>query len=125
MKSVLIDLDREELISRIEKLHENSQPGWGKMNISQMLKHCVLCEQLYLGDVQVKRSFLGRIFGEQAIKTILKDDSPLKRNAPTNRVFRITESTADVEAEKAKWIDLIQKYEHYTKPVFIHWFFGE
>ena len=49
MKSVLDKTTRDELINRINKLDENSEALWGQMNIYQMLKHCVLCEELYLG----------------------------------------------------------------------------
>src|SRR6266542_2018316 len=98
MKSVLKPSDREELIRRIANLHKNSQPNLDKMKIGQMLKHCVLCEEFYLGNMQVKSSFLGRIIGKQALKAILKDESPLKRNAPTNSIFKISESTGNVEA---------------------------
>ena len=125
MKSVLLASERNELISRIKTLTENSKPQWGKMNVQQMLKHCVLCEKLYLGDLKVKRSFLGRIVGQLAIKNILKDDSPLKKNAPTNTVFKIIDTDGDVELEKQKWINLIEKYEGYSREEYIHWFFGK
>lgn len=125
MKTVLIESDRNELINRIKTLNENSKPQWGRMNVHQMLKHCILCEDLYLGSMKVKRSFLGRIVGPLAIKNILKNDAPLQKNAPTNPVFKIMESDGDVELEKQKWIELIEKYKDYSKPEFIHWFFGK
>lgn len=125
MKSVLIASDRSDLIQRIEKLNKDNKAVWGKMNLSQMLRHCILCEELYLGNLQVKRSFLGRIVGQLAIKSILKNDAPLKKNAPTNPAFQISEVSGDIEEDKAKWIDLVKQYENYSKPVFVHWFFGK
>ena len=125
MKTVLSAADRSELISRIKTLNENNKPQWGKMNVHQMLKHCILCEELYLGDLKVKRSFIGRIVGQLAIKNILKNDSPLQKNAPTNMVFKINDTDGDVESEKQKWIHLIEKYSDYSKPEFTHWFFGK
>ena len=125
MKTVLSQVDRNELINRIKALTENSKPQWGKMNVHQMLKHCILCEELYLGDLKVKRSFLGRIVGQMAIKNILKNETPLQKNAPTNMVFKIKETHGDVEMEKQKWIGLIEKYKEYSTPVFTHWFFGK
>jgi len=39
MKIIFDQKAREFLIQRINLLDENHQPQWGKMNISQMLKH--------------------------------------------------------------------------------------
>lgn len=39
MKSVFNAADNKELIDRIEKLHSDSLPVWGKMNVAQMLGH--------------------------------------------------------------------------------------
>jgi len=125
MKTVLSATDRIELINRIKNLNDQSKPQWGKMNVQQMLKHCILCEDLYLGQLKVKRSFLGRIVGQLAIKNILKDDSPLAKNAPTNTAFKIIDIDGDVEVEKEKWIKLIEKYKDYSTPEFTHWFFGK
>ncbi|MEO7312646.1 MAG: hypothetical protein ABIX01_19830 [Chitinophagaceae bacterium] len=68
MKSVFDKPTRHELLRRISTLDEYSTAQWGKMNLYQMLKHCVLCEELYLGKSTQKRSFSGRIFGKVAIK---------------------------------------------------------
>jgi hypothetical protein len=64
MKSVLDKTTRDELINRINTLNESSMPQWGKMNVYQVLKHCVLAEEMYLGKKEYKRSFLGRLFGK-------------------------------------------------------------
>jgi hypothetical protein len=45
MNSVFDKATRDELISRINTLNENSTAQWGKMNIYQMLKHCILWEE--------------------------------------------------------------------------------
>ena len=63
MKTIFDKNTREELINRINSLDENSTPQWGKMNIYQMLKHCTLCEEMYLGKTKYKRAFIGRLFG--------------------------------------------------------------
>src|SRR5689334_15048906 len=100
MKSIFDKTTRDEVIARINSLNENSKPLWGKMNIYQMLKHCVLCEEMYLGKKKFKRAFIGRIFGKMALKNLLKDERPLGKNAPTNPIFKVTEVSGDVTAEK-------------------------
>jgi hypothetical protein len=95
------------------------------MKLYQMLKHCTLCEEMYLGKKKYKRTFLGRIFGRMGLRNLLKDEKPLGRNSPTSASFKITEKTGDVSAEKNKWISLIDEYVNYSNDNFEHWFFGK
>lgn len=125
MKTVFDKSTIAELIARIDTLDENSKPLWGKMNIYQMLKHCVLCEEMYLGKQQYKRKFIGRLFGRIALRNLLKDENPIQRNAPTADAFIVTETTGDIIAEKKKWISLIEEYGQYNNDGLQHWFFGK
>jgi len=124
MKSVLDKAIREELINRINKLDEHSQAQWGQMNLFQMLTHCVLCEQLYLGQMKKKRVFMGRLFGKSGLRNILREDKAFPKNAPTSTVFKVKETTGDIAAEKQNWIALIEQYQNYSNE-FVHWFFGK
>ena len=125
MKSIFESLTREEVINRINLLTNNSKPLWGKMNVEQMVKHCATCEDYYFGNLKVKRSFLGWLFGQRAIKNILKDEnSSFGKNAPTSPKFKVTEDIENLGAEKARWKSLIEQYETFNKENFVHWFFG-
>ena len=125
MRSVLDKATRAELISRINTLNNNSTAQWGKMNVYQMLRHCILCDEMFLGDKKYKQVFLGRLFGKKALNGFLKDETPIKKNEPTSPDFKIKETTGDIEAEKKKWIALVGSYEHYSNNDFVHWFFGK
>lgn len=124
MKTIFDTATREELIGRINKLDDSSTAQWGKMNIYQMLKHCTLTEEMYLGKTKYTRAFIGRLFGKMALKKVLKDDAPLSRNTPTLPELRI-KGDGVVSAEKTKWISLLGEYEHFTDPGFVHPFFGK
>ncbi|MDF3077595.1 MAG: hypothetical protein K0S09_1484 [Sphingobacteriaceae bacterium] len=124
MNSIFDPQTRTEIISRINSLSANSQAQWGKMNVYQMLKHCTLCEEMYLGKTQHKRAFMGYIFGRIGLKNLMKDEKPIGRNAPTGQAFKVQERSGDVEAEKATWASLIAEYSNYNKEDFMHWFFG-
>jgi uncharacterized damage-inducible protein DinB len=124
MKSVLDPSARKELIDRINRLDENSTAKWGQMNVYQMLKHCVLCEELYLGKRTEKRAFMGRIFGKIGLRNILREDKPFPKSAPTSASFKVVEQTGDIESEKQRWIDLLEQYSNYSTD-FTHWFFGK
>src|ERR1700709_2184039 len=110
MKSVFDTSTRNELIERIRALNADSKAQWGKMNVLQMVKHGVLCEQLYLGKIKVKRAFLGRIFGKIGLKNLLKENKPFQKNAPTAPAFVVTDTGGDLETEKGKWISLMHEY---------------
>ena len=125
MKTVFDQATRDELINRINSLNENSKRQWGKMNIYQMLKHCTLCEEMYLGKKKYKRAFIGKLFGRIGLRNLLKDENPLKPNSPTSTEFRIKETSGDILGEKMKWIYLIHEYAEYTNDDFVHWFFGK
>jgi hypothetical protein len=125
MKSIFDKETREQLIIRVKLLNENSLAQWGKMNVYQMIKHCILCEEMYLGKTIYKQSLLGFLLGKIALNQLLKDDKPKKRNSPTKQEFKIAENTGNLLADKMNWISLIQEYENYSKNEFVHWFYGK
>jgi hypothetical protein len=122
MKTIFDKTTRDEIISRINSLNENSTPQWGKMNVSQMMKHCTQWDEMALGKKRYKQSFLGKLFGKRALKDMMKDE-PMKKNLPTVPSFIIKENT-DVAEEKKKWIKLLDEYQHFSNENFIHPFFG-
>ncbi|MEO8769874.1 MAG: DUF1569 domain-containing protein [Ferruginibacter sp.] len=125
MKSTLDKSGRDELITRINSLSENNISKWGKMNVFQMIKHCILWEEMIFGNTTYKRVFIGRIFGKIALKNILKDEKSLKQNTPTIPSFIIKETSGNINQEKIKWVSIIDQYEHFTNDNFIHPFFGK
>src|SRR5205085_4794401 len=116
---------RDQLISRISTLSANSNAQWGKMTIYQMLKHCTLWDEWIANNKKNKQQFIGRLFGKMVLKSILKDEAPLRRNTPTLPEFKIKEPNGDIDAEKAKWILLIEGYAYFSNPGFVHTFFGK
>ena len=56
MKSIFDKTTRGELINRINTVEQNSTAHWGKMNVYQMLKHCMLWEEMLLGKKQYQQS---------------------------------------------------------------------
>ena len=123
MKSILDQTTRDELISRINSIDENSTAQWGEMNVYQMLKHCTLWEEMLLGKRQYRQSFLGRLFGKVALKNILKDEA-MKPNLPTVPSFKVRDN-GDVTTAKTEWINLIAEHARQKNAGFVHPFFGK
>jgi hypothetical protein len=124
MKTIFEKSTTDELLRRINMLNENSKAQWGKMSVYQMLKHCTLWEEMISGDKKCKRMFLGRIFGRAVLKSILKDEKLMRRNASTVPGFSIT-GDGDVLSEKNKWIAMVKEHDHFSNANFVHPFFGK
>lgn len=125
MKTVFDLKTREELIDRIRMLNENSKAEWGKMNVYQMIKHCTLWEEMMWGRKRFKRPFAAYLFGKIALKSVLKDETPLRRNTPTVPPLVINEKSGDLATEKKKWISGIDGYGEFSNASIIHPFFGK
>jgi len=127
MKSIFDESNRAALIKRIKTVNERSSSQWGKMNVYQMLKHCTIWEEWIQGrnKTTYKQELLGFIFGKWALNSMIKDEKPFKRNVPTSASFKVKELHGDIEFEKRKWISLIEGYENFSNPGFVHDFFGK
>ena len=124
MKTVFDDELRKDLIARIGTLSEESLPRWGKMHVGQMIRHCTAWEEMVAGKRKFRRVFLGRLVGKLALRSLIGNDTPLKHGIPTLKELRITDVNVDVEAEKAKWITLIEENARNPNPNFVHPFCG-
>ncbi|MBB6110550.1 DUF1569 domain-containing protein [Mucilaginibacter lappiensis] len=123
MKSIFDQETRDELINRVNSLNIDSKAQWGKMNVYQMVKHCTLWEDMMQGRQKYKRPFISHLFGKIALRSVMKDESPLRRNTPTLPELRIS-GDGDMFPERTKWISKIQDYAHFSDPGLIHPFFG-
>ncbi|MEQ8477854.1 DUF1569 domain-containing protein [Fulvivirga sp.] len=127
MKTIFDAATREELILRIGLVKEGSKPVWGKMNVYQMVRHNTFWNEWILGKGNhiYKQEFLGKIFGKFALKRMIKDEKPFDKNIPTSAPFKVKDINGNLASEKDKWISLVNEYEHFNNPAFIHGFFGK
>ena len=110
MKTIFDKTTRDEVIQRVRSLNEHSTAQWGKMNVYQMLKHCVLCEEMYQEKKHYSRTLLGRLIGKMAWKNLLSKDLPLQKNAPTRSEFKINKVHGEIAEEKERWIKLLEEF---------------
>jgi hypothetical protein len=88
------------------------------------VKHCSLWEEMMMGRRKYKRNWLGYLFGKIALKGLVKDEKHMARNAPTIPELKVKE-TGDFETEKARWVSLMEEYDHLSGPEILHPFFGK
>jgi len=126
MKTVFDPGVRGELIGRIGGLLESDQASWGKMNVSQMVKHCVLWQEWVLEGKQLKRVFLGRLIGGMALKKEMGSEA-MRKNNPSSVELIVTDTDIDLDRERQTLVGLVRGYGSYRYPAggFIHPFFGK
>ena len=124
MKSIFNVAIRDELIQRIQSLKPGNSALWGKMTLYQMLRHCILWDEMVEGKKKYKQVFLGKLFGKMILKKVLKNDAPLRKNTPTLPALKIVGS-GDIALEKSNWIAHIQQYAQFSNTNLVHPFFGK
>lgn len=127
MKTVFNENDRNALIGRIQMLHAQSTAQWGKMNVQQMIQHCINADDMILQNKKFKLSFIGRLIGPRMLRNELKDDRPLPKNTPTIDSLKSDVVDEPLEQLKNTWISRLNNYAHYDQPdySFLHPFFGK
>lgn len=120
----LFDADvKQDLINRINTLTPQSQAIWGKMNVAQMLAHCQAPLGVATGKHKLKKNFLLSLIGP-LFKKQLFNDTPFKKNLPTDKSFIIANPQA-FEKEKEALINMINYFSPATMSGEQHPFFGK
>ena len=77
MKTIFDKRVRDGLIERTNQLDSESKALWGKMNVNQMTKHCIIWNQWVLdvdNNIEYKQTFIGKLFGKMVLKSNTKND---------------------------------------------------
>src|SRR5437870_2007090 len=98
----------QSILSRLQNVSATTPAQWGKMNAAQMMAHCQTGFQVYFGEMKLKRSLIGLVFGKMAKKQLLFD-KPWKRNMPTAPQFKMT-SQKDFAIEKEKLLTYVNRF---------------
>ena len=123
MKNLFNNADKQEIISRINKLTPAAQGQWGQMNVAQMLKHCTKPLELAFTNPKPPRVFIGRIIGPM-LKNAVFGPKPFKKGTFTPKEFKI-ETQEDFETQKENLLGLIDKFNPENITDKVHPFFGK
>jgi hypothetical protein len=97
-----------KIIDRINQLTPDSQPQWGKMNVSQMLAHCCVSYEMVYEDKHPRPNAFMRFIIKNLAKKAVTNETPYKHNSGTAPVFLI-KGSRDFATEKARLIGFINK----------------
>ena len=127
MKNIFNEAERNEILQRIEKLTPETQPLWGKMNVTQMLAHCTLAAQMPTEEVKPKSvGFPISILGSM-LKTRILNATEFRKNSPTSPELKVAEPK-EFQQEKVNFISAIKKLSEGGEKVATaakHPFFGK
>lgn len=127
MKTIFDQKAYEEIIDRLDNLSENHQAKWGKMNVSQMLKHLEKPIKLALGEESIQKAGFFTKIMVKFFKPTLYNDKPWKKGLPTAKEFIITDDVVFSEAKDrlVQLISRLHKSEDAFKPSKNHPVFGK
>lgn len=108
MKSLFNQQHNDEIIARLNRLSPEVKGGWGKMNVSKMLAHAQQPLRVAFGELKLKRTLIGILFGSFAKKK-LSSDEHWQHDMPTDKNFIIGEEREFTE-EKQKLIALVRRF---------------
>lgn len=109
MKNLYEPATAQSIKDRIARLGPTSQRQWGKMTTAQAVAHCSVAMEWAVGDVRPPRMFIGRIFGPLAKSKMLKDETPMGRNAPTAKSLVVGDDR-DLATERQRLCVLIDRF---------------
>ncbi len=89
----------DSIVARLDKLDASTQPLWGKMSVSKMVKHCQIPYLEIEGKIKRNPSLFMKIIMRILIKKKMIDDSLYAKNLPTAPHF-IIDIDPDFEFEK-------------------------
>ena len=98
-----------DIMQRLNTLQPDSKNQWGKMNVAQMLAHCVCPLEVALGEKSSPRSFMAKVLGP-FFKGVLTNDKPFGKSAPTDPTFVVADQR-DFETEKTRLQNYIQRFQ--------------
>jgi|ERR1041385_6711674 hypothetical protein len=126
METLFNQSDCNAIVARLNKLSSNTQHRWGKMDVAQMLTHVHRALRTASGELKLKRSFIGILFGTIAKKKLFSNE-PWGHNMPTDKNFIVTDQR-NFEEEKKALLESIHRFQQ-TGPTGVskepHPFFGK
>jgi Protein of unknown function (DUF1569) len=109
MKNLYEAATVKEIKDRIARLGPASTRQWGKMTASQAMAHCSVGMEWAVGDNNPPRMFIGRLFGPIAKSSLLKDEKPMSRNAPTARSL-VVKDERNLSKECQRLSTLVERF---------------
>ncbi len=97
-----------QIIERINKLTPQTQPKWGKMDVSKMLAHCNVTYEMAYENIHPKPNAFVKFILNLIVKNTVVNEKEYKHNSQTAPQF-IIKRDKNFEVEKSRLINYINK----------------
>ncbi|MEI9946221.1 MAG: DUF1569 domain-containing protein [Chitinophagaceae bacterium] len=98
----------DETLQRLNKLTPATQRLWGKMDVAQMMAHCIEAFKVPLANRKLPKLFPLSLIGP-LFKKKLYEDKPWRQGLPTASNFKIKDER-NFEIEKKGLLELVTKF---------------
>ncbi|MCB0728998.1 MAG: DUF1569 domain-containing protein [Ignavibacteriae bacterium] len=127
MENLFDKKNREDILERLSKIKNNTEPKWGKMNSHQMIVHLSEPLRVALGDITVpliESEYSNPPFNIQVSQTL-----PWPNNAPTIPEFDQFEKRMEIKDFDSDLNTLLELIDRFSKledgdPIPTHPLFG-
>ena len=96
----------DEIINRINRLTNETQPLWGKMSVAQMLAHCSVTYEFMYTNKHKQPNAVTKFILKLLVKPIVTNELPYKQSIRTAPAF-IIEDVRFFSGEKQRLINYI------------------
>jgi hypothetical protein len=122
-KSIWNPSDRQSLLTRFDSLKPDQRPLWGKMSVSQMVRHCALPLLCAMGELPAKPK--STPFRHWPLQQLVIYVLPWPKGAPTAPEFIVTDE-ANLDDRRAALRAIIDKFASrgQSQTLFPHVAFG-
>jgi hypothetical protein len=101
-KSIYDPEHYDALLNRIHRLNPDSTPGWGKMDVGQMLAHCAEVQEVMNGKQLQKTPFLAKLF-RGVIKKAVLSTKVYGKNSQTHPQYMVV-TKQDFDSSKNRFL---------------------
>lgn len=101
MKSLFDDHAKDEILNRVNQLNKESNPKWGTMTVSQMLKHCQWPLEVSMGKKELNTNIgfmKKKVF--KLFKSSLYNDKLWKPGIPTAPEYVVKDEYGFIEEKE-------------------------
>jgi hypothetical protein len=98
-----------EILNRIKSLEGHEKPIWGKMDLAQMLAHCIMPLEVAAGERTIKKGLIGWLL-KPIIKKAILSEKPFQHNTPTTKEYNMAGKVFDVSKEKELLIKALDRF---------------
>jgi hypothetical protein len=109
MKNLFDPARVAELADRLERVQPDSPRLWGKMTAPQAMAHCSRAMEWAVDETHPPRMFIGRLMGGMVKRLVVRNDDPMRPNAPTAPTLVISDAR-DLATERARLRELIERF---------------